>query len=243
MVDFVAKLNLLSTYRTKSDVFPTPDIKQDMSFRRKILLKIIVLGESGVGKTSLLVRYVDNKFSLATKSTIGADFLSKQIEADDQAVTLQIWDTAGQERFQGLGTTFYRGSDGVAFVFDVSRKDTFDALLQWKKAFLIQVGQEGNDDFPMLIIANKIDKEDRVITTAMIQNFCQTNNLDFVECSAKDATNVTKAFDKITKKVISQMNPHDIVYDQKVTLTIDDTGNNDCDLKIEGLLCIGGDER
>ena len=184
-----------------------------MASRRKILLKIIVLGDSGVGKTSLLVRYVDNKFSLATKSTIGADFLSKHIEVDDQAVTLQIWDTAGQERFQGLGTTFYRGSDGAIFVFDVSRKDTFDSLLQWKKAFLIQVGQEGNDEFPMIVIANKIDREDRAISPAMCQKFCQENNLEYVECSAKDAINVNKAFEKVTKKVIAQMKPEDIQYD------------------------------
>uniref|UniRef100_A0A6B2LJM1 Ras-related protein Rab-7b n=1 Tax=Arcella intermedia TaxID=1963864 RepID=A0A6B2LJM1_9EUKA len=176
-------------------------------------MKIIVLGESGVGKTSLLVRYVDNKFNINTKSTIGADFLSKPIEVDDQPVTLQIWDTAGQERFQGLGTTFYRGSDGAIFVFDVSRKDTFDALAQWKNAFLIQVGQEKNDDFPMLVVANKVDREDRVITTQMVQKFCKENNLDFVECSAKESTNVGKAFEKITRKVISQMKPEDIQYE------------------------------
>jgi len=166
-----------------------------------------------VGKTSLLVRYVDNKFNINTKSTIGADFLSKLIEVDDQPVTLQIWDTAGQERFQGLGTTFYRGSDGAIFVFDVSRKATFDALLQWKKAFLIQVGQEGNDVFPMLVVANKVDREDRVVTTQMVQKFCKDNNLDFVECSAKDAMNVPKSFEKITRKVISNMKPEDIQYD------------------------------
>jgi len=129
-----------------------------------------------------------------------------------------IWDTAGQERFQGLGTTFYRGSDGAIFVFDVSRKATFDALLQWKKAFLIQVGQEGNDNFPMLVVANKVDREDRVVTTQMVQKFCKDNNLDFVECSAKDATNVPKAFEKITRKVISNMKPEDIQYD---TVTLD----------------------
>eukprot|EP01123_Difflugia_compressa_P002324 TRINITY_DN13021_c0_g1_i1.p1 TRINITY_DN13021_c0_g1~~TRINITY_DN13021_c0_g1_i1.p1 ORF type:complete len:202 (+),score=35.50 TRINITY_DN13021_c0_g1_i1:47-652(+) len=184
-----------------------------MASRRKILLKIIVLGESGVGKTSLLVRYVDNKFNINTKSTIGADFLSKPIEVDDQPVTLQIWDTAGQERFQGLGTTFYRGSDGAIFVFDVSRKATFDALLQWKNAFLIQVGQEGNDNFPMIVVANKVDRDDRVITSQMVQKFCKENNLDYVECSAKDATNVPKAFERITRKIISQMKPEDIQYD------------------------------
>jgi len=100
-------------------------------------------------------------------------------------------------------------------------------LLQWKKAFLIQVGQDENDVFPMLIIANKIDREDRVISTAMIQKFCTENNLEFVECSAKDATNVTKAFEKITKRVISQMKPDDIVYDT-VKLQLDDKVEGEC---------------
>uniref|UniRef100_A0A6B2LJQ9 Ras-related protein Rab-7b n=1 Tax=Arcella intermedia TaxID=1963864 RepID=A0A6B2LJQ9_9EUKA len=191
-------------------------------------MKLIVLGESGVGKTSLLVRYVDNKFSINTKSTIGADFLSKPIEVEDQPVTLQIWDTAGQERFQGLGTTFYRGSDGAIFVFDVARKETFDALAQWRNAFLIQVGQEGNNDFPMLIVANKVDLESRVITTQMVSKFCTENNMEFVECSAKDATNVAKAFEKITKKIISQMQPDQINY-EPVNLNLpSEKKNEDC---------------
>jgi len=122
-----------------------------------------------------------------------------------------------------LLSTYLTKSD----VFDVSRKDTFDALLQWKKAFLIQVGQEGNDDFPMLIIANKIDREDRVISTDMIQKFCSEQNLDFVECSAKDGANVSKSFEKITKRVISQMDPGVIIYDP-LKLTIDDKKEEEC---------------
>eukprot|EP01126_Amoeba_proteus_P042576 TRINITY_DN4630_c0_g1_i4.p1 TRINITY_DN4630_c0_g1~~TRINITY_DN4630_c0_g1_i4.p1 ORF type:complete len:173 (-),score=32.53 TRINITY_DN4630_c0_g1_i4:204-722(-) len=115
-------------------------------------------------------------------------------------------------RFQGLGSSFYRGSDGGMFVFDVSRQQTFDGLLQWRRSFLIQVGQEGNDEFPMLIIANKIDRTDRVVTTAMIQEFCKKHNLEFVECSAKDATNVNKAFTAISKKILTVTDPHQIVF-------------------------------
>src|SRR5687767_1337959 len=122
---------------------------------KKYLLKILILGESAVGKTStcfavgwllsrsqhasahvclaslgLLERWVNNRFSLQTKSTIGADFLSKQIVLDGRNVTLQIWDTAGQERFQGLGANFYRGTDGVMFCYDCTRKQTFECLEQ-----------------------------------------------------------------------------------------------------------------
>jgi len=181
---------------------------------RKILLKVIVLGESGVGKTSLLVRYVNNKFTMATRSTIGADFLSKQIVVDDKPTTLQIWDTAGQERFQGLGTSFYRGSDGAIFVFDVTRKSTFDELGAWKKSFLIQINQENNSEFPMLVMGNKIDVEtEREVSKKSIEKWCQENNLQFVECSAKESTNVDKAFITIARQIISKLKPGNINYD------------------------------
>eukprot|EP01116_Phalansterium_solitarium_P011171 TRINITY_DN26789_c0_g1_i1.p1 TRINITY_DN26789_c0_g1~~TRINITY_DN26789_c0_g1_i1.p1 ORF type:complete len:199 (-),score=51.11 TRINITY_DN26789_c0_g1_i1:343-939(-) len=172
--------------------------------RKQLLFKLVVLGESGVGKTSLLVRYVEGKFSIATKSTIGSDFLSKEIEVDGKSVTLQIWDTAGQERFQGLGTSFYRGADGVLFVFDVTRRKTFEELAAWKKAFLIQIGQEGNDEFPIMIIANKVDLENREVSKKELQQWCQSQNLTCLETSAKESINVEKAFHDITKQVIAK---------------------------------------
>jgi len=172
--------------------------------RKSLLFKLVVLGESGVGKTSLLVRYVEGKFTIATKSTIGSDFLSKEIDIEGKPVTLQIWDTAGQERFQGLSTSFYRGADGVMFVFDVTRRKTFEELGAWKKAFLIQIGQEGNDDFPIMIIANKVDLESREVPKKEIQQWCQTNGLTFLETSAKESINVEKAFMDLTKQVIAK---------------------------------------
>jgi len=150
-----------------------------MAQQKKILLKIIVLGESGVGKTSLLIRYVENRFTFNTKSTIGANFLTKRMEIDDKVATCQIWDTAGQERFQGLGTAFYRGSDGVIFVFDVTNRKSFEELEQWKKAFLIQVGQEGNDNFPMIIVANKVDLADqREVSQKEMKDWCARHNFN-----------------------------------------------------------------
>jgi len=195
--------------------------------RRTALFKIVVLGESGVGKTSLLVRYVQNNFSIATKSTIGSDFLSKDIEVDGKPVTLQIWDTAGQERFQGLGTSFYRGADGVVFVFDVTRKNTFEELPGWKKAFLIQIGQEGNDDFPMLILANKVDAENRQVTKSEVKDWCQKQHLPFYETSAKEAINVDEAFKSIAKIVLSKVKEDDIKY-STVDLNIDQKKKDGC---------------
>jgi len=194
-----------------------------MASQKKILLKIIVLGESGVGKTSLLIRYVENRFTLNTKSTIGANFLTKRIEVDDKVATCQIWDTAGQERFQGLGTAFYRGSDGVIFVFDVTQRKSFEELEQWKKAFLIQVGQEGNDKFPMIILANKVDMEDkREVSQKELREWCSKHNLTWFETSAKEGSNVDRAFEEIASLVIQNMKPEDIQYD-----TVDLSQNTD----------------
>jgi len=195
--------------------------------RRNILFKMVVLGESGVGKTSLLVRYVENKFSIATKSTIGSDFLSKEISVDGRPVTMQIWDTAGQERFQGLGTSFYRGADGVCFVFDVTRKKTFDELEAWKKAFLIQVGHEGNENFPMIILANKVDLENREVTKREVEQWCSKEGLSFYETSAKESINVDKGFEQIARLILSRTKEDNIKY-EVVDLNLDDKKKKDC---------------
>ena len=110
-----------------------------MSNRKKVLLKVIILGDSGVGKTSLMNQYVNRKFSNQYKATIGADFLTKDITLEDgRQVTLQIWDTAGQERFQSLGVAFYRGADACVLVYDVTSQNSFKTLETWRDEFLIQ---------------------------------------------------------------------------------------------------------
>ncbi|KFG46412.1 GTPase RAB7, partial [Toxoplasma gondii GAB2-2007-GAL-DOM2] len=106
--------------------------------KKKALLKVIILGDSGVGKTSLMNQYVNKKFSNQYKATIGADFLTKDVVIDDKEVTVQIWDTAGQERFQSLGVAFYRGADCCVLVFDVTNPKSFESLQSWKEEFLIQ---------------------------------------------------------------------------------------------------------
>ena len=192
---------------------------------RKIMLKVIVLGESGVGKTSLLLRYVSNKFTIATKSTIGTDFLTKQIDVGDKTVTLQIWDTAGQERFQGLGSAFFRGSDGVLFVFDVTRKETFNELERWKQTFLIQIGQEGNNDFPVVIVANKVDRADeRQVSKEEMEDWASSQGVPLIETSAKSGENVDEAFQKIARVVIENLKPEEIQYDS-VELKVEEGGN------------------
>merc|ERR1719330_1347038 len=110
------------------------------SSRRKVTLKLVILGNSGVGKTSLMNRYHSNKFTGQYKATIGADFLSKDVTIDDKIATLQIWDTAGQERFQSLGVAFYRGADACLLVYDVTDPRSLEHLQNWRSEFLKQIG-------------------------------------------------------------------------------------------------------
>ncbi|CAF4845513.1 unnamed protein product [Rotaria sp. Silwood1] len=143
-----------------------------MAGRKKVLLKVIILGDSGVGKTSLMGQYVSHKFSNQYKATIGADFLTKEVQIDDRLVTMQIWDTAGQERFQSLGVAFYRGADCCILVYDVTSSNSFKSLDSWRDEFLIQAGPRDPENFPFVVIGNKTDLDNRVIPVRKALNWC-----------------------------------------------------------------------
>jgi len=176
------------------------------SARKKLLLKVIILGDSGVGKTSLMNQYVNKKFSNQYKATIGADFLTKEVMVDDRLVTMQIWDTAGQERFQSLGVAFYRGADCCVLVFDVNVAKTFENLDSWREEFLVQAGPKDPENFPFVVLGNKIDLEhQRVVSQKRAQAWCQTKNgIPYYETSAKEAINVEQAFQVIAKNALKQ---------------------------------------
>mmetsp|Transcript_77164 Transcript_77164/g.213906 ORF Transcript_77164/g.213906 Transcript_77164/m.213906 type:complete len:207 (+) Transcript_77164:201-821(+) len=165
--------------------------------RQKSLQKIIILGDQGVGKTSLLQRYVNSRYTAQYKATIGADFLTKNVMVKDRLVTLQIWDTAGQERFQSLGVAFYRGSDACVLVYDVTSLKTFQDLKHWRREFLSQASPKDPDNFPFLVLGNKcdVDKSKHTVSDAMVAAWCEENNaIPAYTVSAKDGTNVEQAF-------------------------------------------------
>ncbi|RKO96037.1 hypothetical protein CXG81DRAFT_14370 [Caulochytrium protostelioides] len=148
--------------------------------RRKILLKVVIVGDSGVGKSSLLDQYVNSKFNNHYKATIGADFLSKEIVIDDRRVTLQIWDTAGQERFQSLGVAFYRGADCCVLVYDVNNARSFENLASWRNEFLVQASPPGDPHrFPFVVFGNKIDVHEskRQVSEKRAVAWCQEQAL------------------------------------------------------------------
>eukprot|EP01104_Vermistella_antarctica_P014908 TRINITY_DN4782_c0_g1_i1.p1 TRINITY_DN4782_c0_g1~~TRINITY_DN4782_c0_g1_i1.p1 ORF type:complete len:207 (-),score=66.10 TRINITY_DN4782_c0_g1_i1:177-797(-) len=175
--------------------------------RPRTLLKVILLGDSGVGKTSLMDRYVNKKWTAQYKATIGADFLTKEVEVDEMLVTLQIWDTAGQERFQSLGNSFYRGADCCILVFDVTQQKSFENLENWRNEFLVQANVNDHFNFPFVVVGNKVDDiDDRLVSAKAAHTWCQQhNNVPFFETSAKEATNVDEGFYTAAKIAVSRI--------------------------------------
>lgn len=182
-----------------------------MASRKKVLLKVIILGDSGVGKTSLMNQYVNHKFSNQYKATIGADFLTKEVMVDDRLVTMQIWDTAGQERFQSLGVAFYRGADCCVLVYDVTAPSSFKTLDSWRDEFLIQASPRDPGNFPFVVIGNKIDCENRAVSHKRAQGWCNSkNDIPYFECSAKENIYVEQAFQTVAKQALLQESEVDL---------------------------------
>mmetsp|Transcript_12482 Transcript_12482/g.22062 ORF Transcript_12482/g.22062 Transcript_12482/m.22062 type:complete len:213 (-) Transcript_12482:124-762(-) len=195
--------------------------------RKKVLLKVIILGDSGVGKTSLMNQYVNKKFTNQYKATIGADFLTKEVMIDDKLVTMQIWDTAGQERFQSLGVAFYRGADCCVLVHDLTVPKTFESMESWRDEFLIQASPRDPDNFPFVVLGNKADLESkRKVTAARAQQWCKSkNNIPYHETSAATAQNVEEAFQEIARRALKQEHSEDQIYLPE-TLTLNSNSHN-----------------
>ncbi|CEH14214.1 rab small monomeric gtpase [Ceraceosorus bombacis] len=169
--------------------------------------KVIILGDSGVGKTSLMNQYVNKRFSSSYKATIGADFLTREVLVDDRLVTMQLWDTAGQERFQSLGVAFYRGADCCVLVYDVNSAKSFETLDSWRDEFLIQAAPHDPENFPFVVLGNKIDVEEskRMVSQKRAMNWCASKGgIPYFETSSKDGINVESAFQTIAKNALQQ---------------------------------------
>jgi Ras-related protein Rab-7A len=152
-------------------------------------------------------QYVNKKFSSQYKATIGADFLTKEIKVDDRLVTMQIWDTAGQERFQSLGVAFYRGADCCVLVYDVNNTKSFDNLENWRDEFLIQASPPNPDNFPFIVLGNKIDADEgrsRTVSEKKAKAWCTSKGeLPHFDTSAKDDVNVDAAFETVARNALS----------------------------------------
>ncbi|KAI8143936.1 P-loop containing nucleoside triphosphate hydrolase protein [Fennellomyces sp. T-0311] len=195
----------------------------------KDILKVVLIGNGGVGKTSLRNQFIHKRFTNAYKATIGADFITKEVLTDDgKKIMLQIWDTAGQERFQSLGVAYYRGADACVLVYDVNNFLSFQHLERWREDFLKQssLPTEEAQHFPMLLIGNKIDIDDRVVSRRQARAWAEQHSSERMkipcfEASAKDGTNVEEAFTHIAKMVKVPQLELDLNGGDTVTLSSD----------------------
>ena len=171
------------------------------------VFKVIIIGAGAVGKTSLLHRFVENKFSFRYKLTIGADFLSKIIEGypnPDTTCKLQIWDIGGQERYKFLRSSFFDGANGALVVFDISRWHTYEELNDWLSDFREFAGE----NVPFILIGNKVDLIKDVYgeyDKEGVEEYAKSENTYFVETSAKTGENVEGAFLNLTHRMIKNM--------------------------------------
>ena len=172
----------------------------------KELFKIMMLGDAGVGKTAMLERFVKNIFSSEYKVTIGADFLHKEVVVQGVRANLQIWDTAGQERFRALGRQYYKGADGCVLVFDITSRTTFESLEKWMDAFLVQANPADIEEFPFVVVGNKVDLEDeRKVSKTDADNWGdKMNGIKYFECSAKENVNIVDAFHHLISQCLER---------------------------------------
>jgi small GTP-binding protein len=168
------------------------------------VFKVILVGPGAVGKTSLLHRFVENKFSFRYKLTIGADFLSKIIQRNGETIKLQIWDIGGQERYKFLRQSFFDGANGALIVFDLSRWHTFEELEDW----LSDLREYAGEEIPFALIGNKLDlinKRDEIYERENAEVFARKEKTNYVETSAKTGENVEDAFLDLTEKMVKNV--------------------------------------
>lgn len=157
------------------------------------LIKLLTIGDSGSGKTSLLMKYTVGTFSPTFITTIGIDFKVKNIQINNKFVKLQIWDTAGQERFRTITTSYYKGSQGIFIVYDVTDRDSFINVKKW----IANIEQFADLHIAKILIGNKSDLQERVVSKEEGQKLANEYKIQFFETSAKTGDNVDKAFDTL----------------------------------------------
>lgn len=162
------------------------------------LFKVVLIGDSGVGKSNLLSRFTRNEFCLESKSTIGVEFATRSIQVDNKTIKAQIWDTAGQERYRAITSAYYRGAVGALLVYDITKSVTFENVERWLK----ELRDHADSNIVIMLVGNKSDlRHLKSVNTEEAQAFCEKEGLSFIETSALESTNVEKAFQQILTEI------------------------------------------
>ena len=178
------------------------------------LFKIVLIGDSGVGKSNLLSRFTRNEFNLESKSTIGVEFATRSIEVDGKTIKAQIWDTAGQERYRAITSAYYRGAVGALLVYDIAKHASYENVSRWLK----ELRDHADSNIVIMLVGNKSDlKHLRAVPQEEATKFAEENSLSFIETSALDSTNVEDAFKNILTSIYRLVSQRNIKADDKAT--------------------------
>ena len=172
-----------------------------MTSEPSITFKILTIGESGVGKTCVLRRFVEDKFLKNHLATIGIDFKTKTLNINNQEIKLKIWDTAGQERFRNITTQYYKGADGIVLVYDVTDEASYDKIRDWMEQILSNTQQE---DIGLVLLGNKCDMEPRNVTEEMGKKMAEELKVSYFETSALTGQGIKEAFDQLTRDIMKK---------------------------------------
>ena len=174
-----------------------------MSSESAQTFKILTIGESNVGKTSILRRFVENKFSKIHLSTIGIDYRTKSLHVYGKDIKLKIWDTAGQERYHNITSQIYKGADGIMLVYDVTEETSFIKIKDWMEQIITNIG---GDEISIVLLGNKCDVEERAITKERGQEMADSLKVFYYETSALNGMGINDAFEGLTKEIMKKKN-------------------------------------
>jgi small GTP-binding protein len=177
--------------------------------------KILTIGESGVGKTCILRRFVENKFLKNHLATIGIDFKTKTLNINNQEIKLKIWDTAGQERFRNITTQYYKGADGIVLIYDVTDDASYEKIRDWMAQILSNTKRE---DIGLVLLGNKCDMEPRAVTEEQGNKMAEELQVSYFETSALTGQGINEAFNELTRDIMKRKG-------------VDNGGNENLDLK------------
>ena len=164
----------------------------------EIMVKVVLVGDSGVGKTNIMSKYLKNQFREDSKATVGVEFGSKQFTVENHQIKAQIWDTAGQERYKAITSAYYKGAKGAFVVYDITRKNTFETVNKW----VSDISSAADKKITLILIGNKNDLEDqRQVTKEMGEEKAKELGLAFMETSACSGENLDKAFEMMINEV------------------------------------------
>jgi len=220
-----------------------------MTDKYDVLFKIIVVGDSGVGKSNIITRYVDESFTLESKTTIGVEYYFKTCIIDDLTIKLQIWDTAGQERFRSIITSYYRGASGVLLIYDITKINSFNNINRW----IDDIKKGCDENAVIMLVGNKADLENlRTVNSKLALDFAKHNDMLFCEASALDDFNIQTAFDDLViamaQKNNVQKNLGDTPYNKHmnnvlrntkdhIVIKLDDEDNKDKVITKDNCMC------